>query len=766
LSSVRVVRKIACRHFKDEAMREKPPDGLIDKLQRLGLATAADLEAAERCVARTACDLPRCESLWIDALVQLRTLTPYQAFQWNAGHGQELAIGPYVLCQPRPRCDFLPCYRARHRQSSENVLLTVCGNASPQVLEQAERLIVASAGLRHQALVPVQAAGLDGSRLWIASPWIDGLTAAEWLIHHGRLPPPLVCEIGRDMAAALAALHAADLCHGDVSPSSLLLAGDGSIQLLHAGLRGIVRPREGYAQADLRPEAYATLAPERIAEGSPPTAASDLYGWACVCWQLLCGRAPVAGGDSLGTLRAAHSATIGDVRPLAPDVPAELAAAIARCTERDPHDRPQSADELLGLLGAGNRRSRAALVRGLAQPARVRLLAHTTRERRKPRHAAGRLTAAAALAMLLAAVVWPLWSRWPASRPSLPLVAASRLATRPAAKATTRDPAVTPAHFEAEVAERIPAAIVLPGDRPVAADTLALHAGQSVRGPRGGRATIIVPRGGWLLRTENLRFENVDFRPAADGAASASDTLPALVRLSAACAEFHRCTFSSPAGAPVLPAAIGWLPHGARVADPLALPAGRLRLAHCALLRMGCGIDCHAPGALNVQLDNTLYLGRGALVRLEHAPAADEPLQLALQQVTLRDCGPLVQCDGAGDGARGLITVHAADCVFAPAADTPLVLLACDVAATTTGNVKWTGQGSLVLPDTAIAAWHTRDGHTHVWDDARIAIAGLVRSRVEFAGAADGSPAASRAVGWQAPLQSPDAPGIDPRLLP
>ena len=43
-------------------------------------------------------------------------------------------------------------------------------------------------------------------------------------------------------------------------------------------------------------------------------------------------------------------------------------------------------------------------------------------------------------------------------------------------------------------------------------------------------------------------------------------------------------------------------------------------------------------------------------------------------------------------------------------------------------------------------------------------ITGLVRSNVQFAGAMEAGPLACRIVRWQAPLRSPNAPGIDAHL--
>lgn len=73
-------------------MREPPPAELISLLERLGLATDRDLQSVEAAVHRIAGDLPRFESVWIDALRQARIFTQFQAAEIHAGRGEALGI--------------------------------------------------------------------------------------------------------------------------------------------------------------------------------------------------------------------------------------------------------------------------------------------------------------------------------------------------------------------------------------------------------------------------------------------------------------------------------------------------------------------------------------------------------------------------------------------------------------------------------------------------------------------------------------------------
>ena len=89
---------------------------------------------------RLARDLPRFESVWVDALLQARVLTPFQAAEINAGRGQSLRVGPYVLCERLPHPHYVACYRARNVDSEQPVQLAVVEDPGP-ILPDLEALV-------------------------------------------------------------------------------------------------------------------------------------------------------------------------------------------------------------------------------------------------------------------------------------------------------------------------------------------------------------------------------------------------------------------------------------------------------------------------------------------------------------------------------------------------------------------------------------------------------------------------------------------------
>ncbi len=673
-------------------MRDQAPTQLSGLLQRLGLASESDLQGVAPTVDRLTGDLPHFQSVWIDALRQARSITQYQAAEIMAQRGEKLRIGRYVLCHIVHKCGFCTIYKAEGVETRDAVRLAIIASQSSQTdgrLTELQKLAAMGERLPHITGL-ISSAGQDGARVWAAAPWVEGTSVAEWMLHHGRFRPDAVLEIGRAMLADLAAMESVDLVHGDIRAENVLLLPDGKICLPHAGLRPIVRPCEGIAHGGISPEACGTLSPERVSRGALPCTSSDLFACGCVWWQMLCGRPPLGGGDTLSRLRAAQAGSIDDFRRWATDVPQPLADAITACLQKDPRQRPASMADLAGRLGSPSRAGRQAMARCLTaaeRPLAPWLYAARQRPRRKHPHLA---TAATLLMLALIAVAWPLWVA--ASRPRAVASASATVPIPPdRPKGQSRDsrpPAVnsindtgqeradTSPVVQAGYNEPIGSKNVLwlPGDCAIPASALRLEPGQVVR-PRSGRARVAVLPRGLEVPVDRITFENIDFvadETAATSAATSNTVEPTLVRLAGLEYSFIGCSFQSPVGRPQLCTAIQWRRPDAR--DAIAsLPSGRIRMENCVFRRVAAGIESSGCGAVVINIVNTLHLGPGPMIRLMQGPAADEPLRIALAQVTVREASARSICARASAQAIRRLSKSAStpQPLFSPCRTTP-----------------------------------------------------------------------------------------------
>ncbi|THA47727.1 serine/threonine-protein kinase [Streptomyces sp. A1136] len=188
-------------------------------------------------------------------------------------------------------------------------------------------------------------AAADGDVLWVASEYIPGPSLREAVAAHGPLPEEAVRALGSGLAEALAAVHAADLLHGGLTPSDVILADDGPRLTDFAldRLRDAAHPSRTVAAAP----GGVFLAPEQVRAGTA-VAASDVFSLGSVLVFAATGRN--AFGDGIGSDALLRVVTR---EPDLAGVPHPLLGLIGACLAKDPQARPDLDEVVRNLAGPG-----------------------------------------------------------------------------------------------------------------------------------------------------------------------------------------------------------------------------------------------------------------------------------------------------------------------------------------------------------------------------------------------------------------------------
>jgi serine/threonine-protein kinase len=187
---------------------------------------------------------------------------------------------------------------------------------------------------------------------------LDGLDLRTLVERFGPIAPERAVHFLSQACHSLAEAHENGLIHRDIKPANLFTCRYGRdvdfVKILDFGLVKSQRQKGDETQVTLANAVSGTpefMAPEQVTGDRPVDARTDIYALGCLGYWMVTQQL-VFEGENAMQIMIHHART----KPEPPSRRTELAVpqaydeVILRCLEKEPEKRPQSADELAGLL--------------------------------------------------------------------------------------------------------------------------------------------------------------------------------------------------------------------------------------------------------------------------------------------------------------------------------------------------------------------------------------------------------------------------------
>src|SRR6266481_5960366 len=186
-----------------------------------------------------------------------------------------------------------------------------------------------------------------------------------------RYEPRKCVQLIAKVARAVEYAHSRGVRHRDIKPGNILrndlrepLVSDFGVAKLLDGNNDLTRSLTTFGTAGF-------IAPEQAGDAAVDlTPAADVYSLGAVLFNVLAGRLPFLGSNPVSVIRQASETQAPKLRSLAPSLDRDLETICARCLERDPKVRYQSAGDLAAdlerWLGG-----RPIVARPVSPPARI-----------------------------------------------------------------------------------------------------------------------------------------------------------------------------------------------------------------------------------------------------------------------------------------------------------------------------------------------------------------------------------------------------------
>jgi len=214
------------------------------------------------------------------------------------------------------------------------------------------REIGIAAKLSHPHIVPLIDSGEFEGALYYVSPYVPGGSLRDRLQIQKKLAVDDAVRITQEIGAALDYAHRNGYVHRDVKPENILFADDHAL-LADFGIAHVVCTSPDGEPLTLAGLALGTpeyMSPEQASGETGIGIPGDIYGLACVVYEMLAGEPPLRGATARATMAKQVTERARPLRTLRPDAPAGFERVLEKALAKDPGQRFASVAEFCDAL--------------------------------------------------------------------------------------------------------------------------------------------------------------------------------------------------------------------------------------------------------------------------------------------------------------------------------------------------------------------------------------------------------------------------------
>jgi len=213
-----------------------------------------------------------------------------------------------------------------------------------------------SAQLAHPHIVPIHDVGERDGVAYFVMSHVTGGNLASLLARSPRPPIDETRRVLREIADALEYAHQRGVVHRDIKPDNVLIDHEsGRVMVTDFGIARAIEAGSRLTVTGIAVGTPAYMSPEQAMGERDVDGRSDLYSLGVVAYQMLTGRLPFTGGNSMALLLKQVNERPRPIADLRPEVPKHIRDAVERAMLKDPDERwPTAAamrDALVGLDG-------------------------------------------------------------------------------------------------------------------------------------------------------------------------------------------------------------------------------------------------------------------------------------------------------------------------------------------------------------------------------------------------------------------------------
>ena len=244
-------------------------------------------------------------------------------------------------------------YLAQDRKHHRSVAVKVLHPEFSHLLGRSRflREIEIASTLVHPGIVPLFDSGLTDDVAYYVMPYVAGESLRDRLDREKQLPVEDALRIVREVGDALAYAHGHGIVHRDIKPGNILL-GAGHAMLADFGIARAITEAGGevITSSGLAVGTPPYMSPEQANARDPVDARSDVYGLACVVYEMLAGQPPFVAVTAQAVLAMHQSERPPSLEIVRPGAGHAMQLVVEKALAKAPADRWQSVTAFVEAL--------------------------------------------------------------------------------------------------------------------------------------------------------------------------------------------------------------------------------------------------------------------------------------------------------------------------------------------------------------------------------------------------------------------------------
>ncbi len=212
------------------------------------------------------------------------------------------------------------------------------------------------AGVQHPGVVRVLDARADEGDAhapFLVMEYVEGQPLQSLSEELGQVPEELCRQLGRDIASALGAIHAAGAVHREVKPANVLVTPDHTVKLLDLGVARVIDATHELSRTGAFVGSLHYASPEQFSAEQAVDGRADLHALGIVLYELSSGTHLFRGDDVATVVRSVLTTVPRRLGEINPGVSRFFEEVVHTLLAKDPDKRVQTAEELCRLFDDG-----------------------------------------------------------------------------------------------------------------------------------------------------------------------------------------------------------------------------------------------------------------------------------------------------------------------------------------------------------------------------------------------------------------------------